>query len=102
MLAAGSAGGHLTVGSLGLLRDSVGLTGVALLTAALIGGSLSWTGPLAYLVLSTYAIQEGWTTPGVWPDRPPHDHGAAICAALVFAAGVAVIAVRGARDSSAE
>jgi hypothetical protein len=32
-----------------------------------------------------------------WPDRPPHDRGAAICAGLVFAAGLTVVTVRGAR-----
>lgn len=101
-LAAGAADGHLAAGSLGLLRDTAGLTGVALLTAALLGGTLSWTGPIAYFVLSTYAIPEKWTTPWIWPTRPPHDHGAAICAALVFAAGMVAITVRGARDSAGE
>jgi hypothetical protein len=44
----------------------------------------------------------GWTTPWVWPARPPHDRGAAICAALVFAAGLALITIRGSRDSVRE
>jgi len=44
------------------------------------------------------ALLARWTTPWVWPVRPPHDRGAAICAALVFTAGVAVAAARGARD----
>jgi hypothetical protein len=101
-LAAGSAGGQLADGSLSLLRNVAGLTGITLLTAALLGGSLSWTGALAYLVVADYAIDAGWTTPLTWPARPPHDLGAAICAALVFAAGVIVIAVRGARDSVRE
>ena len=46
------------------------------------------------------ADRASWTTPWIWPARPPHDRGAAICAALVFAAGVAVITARGARDRS--
>ena len=31
--------------------------------------------------------------------RPPHDRGAAICAALVLAAGIAAVTLLGARDS---
>jgi hypothetical protein len=98
-LAAGTIGGHMTAGSLSIAVNLAGLTGVALLTAAVTGGSLSWTGPLAYLVLSMYAVQENWTTPWLWAARPPGDRGAAACAALVFAAGAGVTAVRGARDT---
>ena len=99
-LAAGAAGGHLAAGTAGLLRDVTGLTGLALLTAAVTGGSLSWIGPLAYAVLSIYAVQEHWTTPWLWPARPPGDHGATACAVLVMAAGTAIIAMRGARETS--
>jgi hypothetical protein len=98
-LAAGTIGGHMAAGSLSIGVNLAGLTGVALLTAAVTGGSLSWTGPLAYLVLSMYAVQENWRTPWMWPARPPGDRGAAACAVLVFAAGTAVAAVRGARDT---
>jgi hypothetical protein len=101
-LAAGSASGHLAGGTLGMLRDLAGLTGIALLAAALLGGSLAWVGPLAYLVVTLHALGAAWTTPWIWPARPPHDLGAALCAALVFAAGVTVIMVRGARDSARE
>src|SRR4029453_15424934 len=48
-LAAGSASAHLAGGTLGMLRDLAGLVGIALLTAALLGGALAWVGPLAYL-----------------------------------------------------
>jgi hypothetical protein len=98
-LAAGTLGGHMGLGSAALLRDLIGLTGGALLAAAITGASLSWTIPLAYLVLSTYAIGQNWTTPWLWPARPSPDHGAAICAVLVFAAGTATISLRGARDA---
>lgn len=47
-----------------------GLTGIGLLCAAVLGAPLAWTGPLAYLVLGLY----------------------------VFAAGLAAITLRGARD----
>ena len=99
-LALGAAGGHLAIGASALLRDLAGLTGIALLSAALLGAGLSWTGPLAYLILSIHALQQAWTTPWLWPAHPAHDRGAAICAVLVFVAGVAAITVRGAGGRS--
>jgi hypothetical protein len=96
-LAAGSAAQHLDGGTLALLRDLAGFTGIAFLAGAVLGGALSWIGPLGYLALTMSALTGHWTTPWVWPARPPHDHGAALCAALVFAAGLAVVTVRGAR-----
>jgi hypothetical protein len=101
-LAAGSASAHLSGGIAGLVRDMAGFTGIALLTAALLGGALAWIGPVAYLGVTMPALGAGWTTPWIWPARPPHDRGAAICAALVFAAGIAVVTLRGARDSVRE
>jgi hypothetical protein len=103
-LAAAGAGVHLTGGSLDVVRNVAGLTGIGLLCAAALGGELAWTGPLAYLMAGTYALYGTWhgtvsTTPWIWPARPPHDLGAAICAGLVFAAGLAAITARGARDS---
>jgi hypothetical protein len=99
-LAAGSASAHLAGGTLGMVRDLAGLTGIALLTAALLGGSLAWVGPTAYLGVTLHALQAAWTTPWLWPGRPPHDRGAALCAVLVFAAGVVVVTVGGARDTA--
>jgi hypothetical protein len=101
-LAAGSASAHLSGGAAGMVRDVAGLTGIAMLTAALLGGALAWIGPVAYLGITMPALGAGWTTPWIWPARPPHDRGAAICAALVFVAGIAVITLRGARDSVRE
>ena len=97
LLAAGSASQHLAGGTLGLLRDLAGLTGLAFLTGSVAGGALAWIGPLGYLGITLPALTGHWTTPWLWPARPPHDHGAAICAGLVFAAGLAVVTVRGAR-----
>ena len=96
-LAAGSAAQHLDGGTLGLLRDLAGFTGIAFLTGAVLGGGLAWIGPLGYLAVTMPALSEHWTTPWLWPARPPHDHGAAICAGLVFAAGLAMVTVCGAR-----
>jgi hypothetical protein len=99
-LALGAVGGHLALGAPALLRDLAGLTGIALITAALLGAGLGWTGPLAYLVVSIYAVQRDWTTPWLWPARPAGDGGAAICAGLVFAAGLAAFTVCGASRRS--
>jgi len=101
-LAAGSASAHLAGGTAGMVRDLAGFTGLALLIAVVAGGALAWIGPVAYLGITMPALGGGWTTPWTWPARPPHDRGAAICAALVFAAGLAVITIRGARDSVRE
>jgi hypothetical protein len=98
-LAAGAASAHLAGGTLEMLRDLGGFTGIALLAAAVVGGGLAFVGPVGYLGVSLTAVTQSWTTPWAWPARPPHDHGAAICAAAVFAAGVLVITIRGARES---
>ena len=52
---------------------------------------------MAYMIVTLFAVSGGWTTPWLWPDRPPHDLGGALCAGLVFAAGAVVATVRGAR-----
>jgi hypothetical protein len=101
-LAAGSASAHLADGGLGLLRDLGGLTGIALLAAVVLGGAWSWIGPIGYLAAVTLPALTGhWTTPWAWPARPPHDRGAALCAGLVFAAGLVAITLRGAKDAAA-
>jgi hypothetical protein len=102
LLAAGAAATHLPGGSLDVLRNVAGITGIGMLSAAAIGGALSWIGPMAYLVLSEYAILNAWTAPWIWPTRPPHDAGAALCAALAFLAGVAIITARGDGRRAAE
>jgi hypothetical protein len=73
-----------------------------MLSAAVIGGAISWIGPMTYLVLSEYAIQNAWRTPWIWPDRPPHDAGADLCATLAFVAGTALISALGPRHRAAE
>jgi hypothetical protein len=97
-LAAAATAGHLPGGTLAMLRNVAGLAGTGLLSSATIGGAFGWTGPLAYLVLTEGAFAGSWTTPWMWPTRPPHDLGGAVCAAVVFAAGTILITVRGARD----
>ena len=106
-LAAAGIGAHLAGGRLDVLRNTAGLTGVGLLCAAVLGGARSWTGPTAYLMIGIYALYTQWhgpalSSPWIWPARPPYDLGAAICAGLVFAAGLVAVAVRGSRDPVGE
>ena len=98
-LAAGATGGNLPGGSVALLRNVAGITGLGLLGAVVLGGMLAWAGPMAYLLVTEVALQGNPTTPWVWPARPPHDLGAALCAAGVFAAGALLITLRGPRES---
>ena len=98
-LAAGAAGGVLPGGALALLRNLAGMTGTGLLAAAALGGAFAWTGPMAYMLVTEGALAGGWTTPWIWPGRPPHDLGGALCACGVFAAGIVAVTLLGARDS---
>jgi hypothetical protein len=102
-LAAAGAGGQLAGGTLDVVRNTAGITGLGLLGAAALGGAVSWAPPTAYLVAAIYALYTQWhgpalSTPWLWPARPPHDAGGAVCAALVFAAGLAAVTWHGARD----
>jgi hypothetical protein len=105
--ALGALGGHLADGTADVVRNLAGLVGIGLLCTVVLGGGLSWIGPTAYLIAGVYALYTQWhpprlTTPWLWPARPPHDLGGAICAGLVFACGLAVYTVRGARDAAGE
>jgi hypothetical protein len=102
VLAAGAAAAGLPGGAVAMTRNVAGLTGLGLLSAAVLGGLLAWIGPMAYAVVAEFAIVEAWTTPWMWPARPPHDWGAALCAALAFALGLAVTTLRGARRAAHE
>jgi hypothetical protein len=102
LLSAGAAAANLPGGTLDVVRNVGGIAGIGLLSAAVIGGGLSWIGPMAYLVVSEYAILNAWRNPWIWPTRPSQDAGAALCAALVFVAGGALITALGARQRADE
>ncbi len=92
-------GASLPGGVLVLARNVIGITGIGLLAALATGGPLAWIPPVGYLAFAEYALNEAWRNPWTWPVRPPADRGAWICAALVLAAGLAAITLRGARTS---
>jgi hypothetical protein len=98
VLAAGAAAAGLPGGTVAIARNVAGLAGLALLCSAVAGGVLAWIGPMAYALVADYAILEAWATPWMWPARPPHDRGAALCAGAAFAAGLLVTTLRGPRD----
>ncbi|HKD98906.1 MAG TPA: hypothetical protein VKB69_15120 [Micromonosporaceae bacterium] len=98
-LAVGASAGVLPDGTLALLRNFAGTAGLGLLSAVALGGAFGWVGPMAYLLVTEVALNGHPTTPWVWAARPPHDHGAALCAALVFVAGCLAIALLGPRDA---
>jgi len=70
-LLAGAAGADLFGGTTALLRNVFGIAGVGLISATIIGGSLSWIGPLAYLAVTEEALSAGWRTPWMWPAKRP-------------------------------
>jgi hypothetical protein len=106
-LSAAGIGTHLAGGPLEVLRNLAGLTGIGLLCATALGGALGWTGPTTYLIIGVYGLYTQWhapalSTPWIWPARPAHDVGAALCATLVFATGLLLTTLRGARDPSGD
>ena len=75
-LAAAGTGAHLAGGTLDVLRNVAGITGIGLLCAAALGGGLAWAGPAGYLLAGAYGLYTQWhhpalTTPWLWPARPP-------------------------------
>jgi hypothetical protein len=106
-LVVAAATAHLAGGSLDVLRNTAGLTGIGLLCAAWLGGGLAWVGPTGYMLVGLFGLYKDWhgpalTTPWLWPARPPHDLGAALCASLVFSVGMIVVTFRGPRDRAGE
>jgi hypothetical protein len=106
-LVVAAATAHLAGGSLDVLRNTAGLTGIGLLCAAWLGGGLAWVGPTGYMLVGLFGLYKDWhgpalTTPWLWPARPSHDLGAALCASLVFSVGMIVVTFRGPRDRAGE
>ena len=98
----GVAGASLPGGVLTLARNVIGFAGIGLLASLVTGGLLAWLPVFGYLGFAEYALNEAWRNPWTWPVRPPADRGAWICAALVFAVGLAAVTIRGARTTLAD
>ncbi len=81
-----------------MVRNLAGLTGIALLTAALLGPHLAWTTPLGYVMYCGAQLDQHVSNLGTWPTRPAADHTATAIAAILLAAGVTAVTLTGARD----
>jgi hypothetical protein len=90
-------GTGLVGGVLPVARNLLGFTGVALLCALVVGGLLSWVGPLAFVGVCQCAAIAGYSEPITWAARPPADRGGWIAAMVVFAVGLAAFTIRGPR-----
>jgi hypothetical protein len=83
-------------------RDAAGFVGLATLAAALFGGQLSWTLPIAWAGVA--AVVPPASVPVLtvltWPAQAPGDVSAAVVAIGLGALGVACFAARGSRPLS--
>lgn len=93
----GALGESLNDGILVLARNVIGFTGLGLICSLVTGGLLAWILPMGYMAFCQYALLEAWRAPWTWPDRPPADRGAWICASVVFAAGFLLLTILGPR-----
>jgi hypothetical protein len=81
-----------------ILRNAIGLTGMALLTAALLGAHLAWTTPLAYVIYCSGQLDQQTSNLWTWPTQPASNHTATAIAAALLASGITSVALSGARD----
>jgi hypothetical protein len=95
---ANGPGAYLDGGTLPLVRNVLGMTGIGLLLVPVTGGLLGWAGPLAFIAISEFTLIAQYTTPLTWPARPPEDRGGWIAAMAVFAVGLVAYTFRGARN----
>src|SRR5207237_1638232 len=82
-----------------LVRNLAGFTGLALLTARVLGSGLSWVAPLGSAVLSLLAVQPGRVAGWAWPVFAATDRQAAVIATALLLLGLGVSMYAGARDS---
>ena len=91
------AGVGLVDGTLPVVRNLLGFTGVGLLFSLVIGGLLSWIGPLAYVAVCQLAAIANYSEPLTWAARPPADQGGWIAAMTVFTLALVAFTLRGPR-----
>jgi hypothetical protein len=87
---------------LSAIRNLAGFTGLALITARLIGASLSWITPLAYAIYCGGPIDIHAVTLWSWPALPSSNRAAGLIALLLLGAGCVAITHAGARDHHAD
>lgn len=85
-----------------MIRNLAGLTGLALLTAAVTGAPLAWTAPLGYVLVCAGEIDLHQDPLWAWPILPVDNRFATLLAATTLIAGLTTTALRGPRDTPAE
>lgn len=87
-----------------LVRNGAGYAGVALLGARFLGAGVAWAPPVAYGALVAVAALGGADPDAwwLWPVRATGDGSALAIALGVLLAGLAIVAVQGARDVPGE
>jgi hypothetical protein len=84
-----------------ILRNLIGLTGIALLTAAVIGPHLAWTIPLGYVMYCGGQLDVQTSNLWTWPTQPASNQTATAIAAGLLIAGVTAVAFTGTRRDHA-
>lgn len=85
-----------------LVRNLAGFTGLALLTARVLGSGLSWVIPLGYAVLSLLTPPAGDAPAWAWVVRAATDREAAVIAFALLLAGLAIAALSHTRSHRVE
>ena len=85
-----------------MIRNLAGLTGLALLTATLIGAPLAWTAPLGYVLICGGEIDLHQDPLWAWPTLPADNLAATLLAATTLIAGLAITTLHGPRDTPSE
>jgi hypothetical protein len=96
------ATGTYAAGTIAVLRDLAGLAGIALLTARLLGPHLSWTLPIAYVVICGNTLDAQITSLWTWPNLPSTEHTASLIAIALLATGVTAVTLAGPRDRATD
>ena len=105
-LLAGAADGWLVADARWLVvRNLTGFTGLALLTAFVLGGRLSWVVPVAFglatlAIAPRGALDAAPPTRWAWPGWPGADGRATLIALTLSTAGLLLVAIRGAHSEA--
>ncbi|MGW2423908.1 hypothetical protein ACWC0C_32445 [Streptomyces sp. NPDC001709] len=89
-------------GSPAMIRNTLGCTGLAAASAALLGARLSWLPAFAYVsavCLGSNGVRGRAATVWAWPMQPGAEGGAWAAALIAFTLGAALYAARGARPA---
>lgn len=82
-----------------VLRNAIGLAGLAALAVTLLGGGLAWTLPLTWTTIATMTALVD-PTPGApltWPTQPPETTAATVGACVLGGVGLVAYATAGPR-----